>query len=81
MVKVYWQIQPINYFLKMTKKELKEIENIFNLTEQEEKMILNAKVGECLFRCGTRKLYMIFKLFDYELEMIDSKFAKSDVYE
>ena len=31
--------------------------------------------------CGTRKLYMIFKLFDYELEMIDSKFAKSDVYE
>ena len=68
-------------FFKCDGKDLKDIVNIFNLTEQEEKMILNAKVGECLFMCGTRKLYMIFKLFDYELEMIDSKFAKSDVYE
>ena len=63
-------------FFKCDGKDLKDIVNIFNLTEQEEKMILNAKVGECLFMCGTRKLYMIFKLFDYELEMIDSKMCK-----
>ena len=68
-------------FFKYDGKDLKDIVSIFNLTEQEEKMILNAKVGECLFMCGTRKLYMTFKLFDYELEMIDSKFAKSDKYE
>ena len=68
-------------FFKCDGKDLKDIANIFNLTEQEEKMILNAKVGECLFMCGTRKLYMLFKLFDYELEMIDSKFEKSNANE
>jgi type IV secretory pathway VirB4 component len=67
-------------FFKCDGKDLKDIVETFNLTEQEEKMILNAKVGECLFMCGIRKLYMIFKLFDYELEMIDPKFAKGDNY-
>ena len=68
-------------FFKCDGKDLKDIVNTFNLTEQEEKMVLNAKVGECLFMCGIRKLYMSFKLFDYELEMIDSKFAKGDKYD
>ena len=31
--------------------------------------------------CGIRKLYMTFKLFDYELEMIDSKFVKDSNYD
>ena len=66
-------------FFKCDGKDLKDIVSTFNLTEQEEKMLLNAKVGECLFMCGIRKLYMAFKLFDYELEMIDSKFVKENV--
>lgn len=68
-------------FFKCDGKDLKDIVSTFNLTEQEEKMLLNAKVGECLFMCGTRKLYMFFKLFDYELEMIDSKFIKESSYD
>ncbi len=68
-------------FFKCDGKDLKDIVSTFNLTEQEEKMLLNAKVGECLFMCGTRKLYMIFKLFEYELEMIDSKFVKDSKYD
>ena len=61
--------------------DLKDIVSTFNLTEQEEKMLLNAKVGECLFMCGIRKLYMTFRLFNYELEMIDSKFVKGSSYD
>ena len=68
-------------FFKCDGKDLKDIVSTFNLTEQEEKMLLNAKVGECLFMCGTRKLYMIFKLFEYELEMTDSKFVKDSKYD
>ena len=29
---------------------------------------------------GIRKLYIMFKLFEYELEMIDSKFVKEKDY-
>lgn len=68
-------------FFKSDGKDLKDIVSTFNLTEQEEKMLLNAKVGECLFMCGTRKIYMAFKLFQYELEMIDSKFSKDRSYD
>jgi len=68
-------------FFKSDGKDLKDIVSTFNLTEQEEKMLLNAKVGECLFMCGTRKIYMAFKLFQYELEMIDSKFVKDSKYD
>lgn len=68
-------------FFKSDGKDLKDIVSTFNLTEQEEKMLLNAKVGECLFMCGTRKIYMAFKLFQYELEMIDSKFIKDRSYD
>lgn len=68
-------------FFKCDGKDLKDIVNTFNLTEQEEKMIFNAKVGECLFIAGIRKIYLIFKLFQYELEMIDSKFEKVKNYE
>lgn len=68
-------------FFKSDGKDLKDIVSTFNLTEQEEKMLLNAKVGECLFMCGTRKIYMAFKLFKYELEMIDSKFIKDRSYD
>lgn len=68
-------------FFKCDGKDLKDIVSTFNLTEQEEKMLLNAKVGECLFMCGIRKLYMTFKLFNYELEMIDSKFVRNSSYD
>lgn len=43
-------------------------------------MILNANVGECLFMAGIRKLYIMFRLFEYELEMIDSKFKRDKEY-
>lgn len=68
-------------FFKCDGKDLKDIVSTFNLTEQEEKMILNAKTGECLFMAGIRKIYIIFKLFQYELEMIDSKFVKEKAYD
>ena len=68
-------------FFKSDGKDLKDIVSTFNLTEQEEKMLLNAKVGECLFMCGTRKIYMAFKLFQYELKMINSKFVKDSKYD
>lgn len=67
-------------FFKTDGKDLKDIVNTFKLTEQEEKMILNANVGECLFMAGIRKIYIMFKLFQYELEMIDPKFAKDKSY-
>ena len=60
--------------------DLKDIVTTFKLTEQEEKMILNANVGECLFMAGIRKLYIMFRLFEYELEMIDSKFIRNKEY-
>lgn len=68
-------------FFKCDGKDLKDIVSTFNLTEQEEKMLLNAKVGECLFVAGTRKIYIIFNLFQYELEMIDPKFVKVKKYD
>ena len=63
-------------FFKTDGKDLKDIVTTFKLTEQEEKMLLNANVGECLFMAGIRKIYIMFKLFQYELEMIASKFIK-----
>ena len=68
-------------FFKCDGKDLKDITTIFKLTEQEEKMILNANVGECLFMAGIRKIYIMFKLFQYELEMMDGKFVKEKEYE
>lgn len=67
-------------FFKTDGKDLKDIVNTFKLTEQEEKMLLNANVGECLFMSGVRKMYIMFKLFQYELEMIDSKFKREEDY-
>lgn len=67
-------------FFKADGKDLKDIVNTFKLTEQEEKMILNAKVGECLFMSGIKKIYVMFKLFQYELEMIDAKFKRQQNY-
>lgn len=67
-------------FFKTDGKDLKDIVTTFKLTEQEEKLILNANVGECLFMAGIRKIYILFKLFEYELEMIDSKFVKDRDY-
>lgn len=67
-------------FFKTDGKDLKDIVTTFKLTEQEEKMILNANVGECLFMAGIRKLYIMFRLFEYELEMIDSKFKRNKEY-
>ena len=67
-------------FFKTDGKDLKDIVTTFKLTEKEEKMLLNANVGECLFMAGIRKIYIMFKLFQYELEMIDSKFKKANSY-
>lgn len=67
-------------FFKTDGKDLKDIVNTFKLTEQEEKMLLNANVGECLFMAGIRKIYIMFKLFQHELEFIDSKFKKEQEY-
>lgn len=67
-------------FFKTDGKDLKDIVTTFKLTEQEEKMLLNANVGECLFMAGIRKIYIMFKLFQYELEFIDPKFKKEQDY-
>lgn len=67
-------------FFKTDGKDLKDIVTTFKLTEQEEKLILNANVGECLFMSGIRKIYIMFRLFEYELEMIDTKFIKDRNY-
>lgn len=67
-------------FFKTDGKDLKDIVTTFKLTKQEEKMILNANVGECLFMAGIRKLYIMFRLFEYELEMIDSKYVRNKEY-
>lgn len=67
-------------FFKTDGKDLKDIVTTFKLTEQEEKMLLNANVGECLFMAGIKKIYIMFKLFQYELEMIDPKFKKEKDY-
>ncbi len=67
-------------FFKTDGKDLKDIVTTFKLTEQEEKLILNANVGECLFMSGIRKMYIMFRLFEYELEMIDAKFIKDRDY-
>ena len=67
-------------FFKTDGKDLKDIVTTFKLTEQEEKLILNANVGECLFMSGIRKIYIMFRLFEYELEMIDSKFKRNKEY-
>lgn len=67
-------------FFKTDGKDLKDIVTNFKLTEQEEKMLLNANVGECLFMAGIRKIYIMFKLFQYELEFIDPKFKKEQDY-
>ena len=68
-------------FFKCDGQDLKDVQDTFNLTDKETKLIYNAKTGECLLTAGIRKIYAILHIDDYELKMIDKKFNKVNYYE
>lgn len=61
-------------FFKCDGRDLQDIVETFNLTEQEKKLIYNANQGECLFIAGIRKLFIKLKIFDEELKLIDENY-------
>ncbi len=67
-------------FFKCDGQDLKDVQETFNLTEKETKLIYNAKTGECLLSAGIRKIYAILYLDTQELEKIDRKFVKVQKY-
>lgn len=68
-------------FFKCDGQDLKDVQETFNLTEKETKLIYNAKTGECLLVAGIRKIYAILYIDRYEREIIDKNFQKVDSYE
>ena len=58
-------------FFKCDGRDLQDIVETFNLTDQEKKLIYNANQGECLMVAGTRKLFVKLKIFEDELKLID----------
>ena len=68
-------------FFKCDGQDLKDVQDTFNLTDKETKLIYNAKTGECLLTAGIRKIYAILHIDDHELKMIDKKFNKVNYYE
>ena len=68
-------------FFKCDGQDLKDVQEIFNLTEKETKLIYNAKTGECLLEAGIRKIYTILNIDEKELEMLDRKFEKVQEYD
>lgn len=68
-------------FFKCDGQDLKDVQELFNLTEKERKLIYNAKVGECLLQAGTRKIYAIINIDEEELKILDKKFERNNIYE
>ena len=68
-------------FLKCDGQDLKDIQETFNLTDKETKLIYNANRGECILTAGIRKIYTILHIDEQELEMIDKKFKKEINYD
>ena len=61
-------------FFKCDGQDLKDVQETFNLTDKETKLIYNAKTGECLLVAGIRKIYAIVNIDQEELKMLDKKF-------
>ena len=63
-------------FFKCDGQDLKDIQETFNLSDKETKLIYNANTGECLLVAGIRKIYAILHIDEKELAKIDKKFKK-----
>lgn len=68
-------------FFKCDGQDLKDIQETFNLTDKETKLIYNANRGECILTAGIRKIYTILHIDEQELAMIDKKFKKEINYD
>lgn len=68
-------------FFKCDGQDLKDIQETFNLTNKEAKLIYNANTGECLLVAGIRKIYTILHIDEKELLFLDKKFKKVNDYE
>ena len=68
-------------FFKCDGQDLKDIQETFNLTNKETKLIYNANTGECLLVAGIRKIYTILHIDEKELLFLDRKFKKVNDYE
>lgn len=62
-------------FFKMDGQDLRDVVKTFGLTKKEEKLIYNAKKGECLLTAGTRKIFATLKIPLQELQIIDEHFS------
>lgn len=65
-------------FFKCDGQDLKDIQEVFKLTEKETKLIYNAKRGECLLSAGIRKIYATIHIDEQELMVLDKKFERID---
>ena len=68
-------------FFKCDGQDLKDIQETFNLTNKEAKLIYNAKTGECLLVAGIRKIFATLYIDDEEKMKLDKKFSKVSKYE
>lgn len=68
-------------FFKCDGQDLKDIQETFNLTDKETKLIYNAKIGECLLSAGIRKIYSTIYIDNKEKSKLDKKFEKVKAYE
>lgn len=68
-------------FFKCDGQDLKDVQETFNLSNKETKLIYNAKTGECLLVAGIRKIYATLYIDEDELKKIDKKFEKVKSYE
>ncbi len=68
-------------FFKCDGQDLKDIQETFNLTNKESKLIYNAKTGECLLVAGIRKIFATLYIDDEEKKKLDKKFSKVNRYE
>ncbi|MCI8587236.1 MAG: DUF87 domain-containing protein [Clostridia bacterium] len=63
-------------FFKCDGQDLKDIQEVFKLTDKEVKLLYTAKTGEFLLTAGIRKIYAGLNIDEKELEMLDRKFEK-----
>lgn len=63
-------------FFKCDGQDLKDIQEVFKLTDKETKLIYSAKRGECLLVAGIRKIYSKIYIDATELTFLDKKFER-----
>jgi len=68
-------------FFKCDGQDLRDIQETFNLTNKETKLIYNAKTGECLLVAGIRKIFTTLYMDEEEKKKIDKKFIRKSNYE